>query len=200
MPTSYDRIAPQYDRYLHPLEKWFLQDLRKETIAAIPKSGLILELGAGTGANFQHYQATTKVIGIEPSSEMLRIATPKARIESVFLVRSVGEYLPFPNECFDSALATLVLCSVQSPSIVFGELKRVVKTGGVISLLEHVRPDGLLGPLFDVLSPITVRMFDDHLNRRTTEIARTAGLEIMKIRKVGFGIINVITCKVPSSV
>jgi len=200
MPTSYDRIAPHYDRHLRPIEKWFLEDLRKETIAAIPKSGRFLELGAGTGANFRHYHPTTKAIGIEPSSEMLRIATPKARTKSVLLVRSVGEYLPFPNKCFDSALATLVLCSVQSPTTVFDELKRVVKTGGVISLLEHVRPDGLLGPLFDALSPITVRMFDDHLNRRTAEIARMAGLEIIKVRKVGFGIINVITCKVPSSV
>jgi len=43
-------------------------------------------------------------------------------------------------------------------------------------------------------------MFDDHLNRRTAEIARMAGLEIIKVRKVGLGIINVITCKVPSSV
>ena len=63
-------------------------------------------------------------------------------------------------------------------------------------LLEHVRPNGLLGPVFDLLSLITVPFFDDHFNRRTADVAQAAGLEILKVEKSLMGIINLIACRV----
>lgn len=192
----YDRIAPRYDSAISPLERWFLQRLRKEAIAALPDDGHILELGAGTGQNFPLYQDSTRVVATEPSTEMLRIATTKSRSCSLNLIQSCAERLPFADESFDAALATLVMCSVQSPKQVFTELRRVVRPGGTISLLEHVRPGGLLGPLFDLIKLASVPLVDDHFNRRTSELAATSGLEITKVRKVGLGIINVITCVV----
>jgi len=192
----YDRIAPSYDGAIRPFERWFLQRLRKEAIAALPGSGRILELGAGTGQNFQLYEDSKRVVATEPSTEMLRIATTKSRSCSVNLIQSCGERLPFADQSFDAALATLVMCSVQSPEQVFTELRRVVRPGGTISLLEHVRPGGLLGPLFDLINLVSVRLADDHFNRRTSELAETAGLRITKMRKLGLGIINVITCVV----
>ena len=192
----YDRIAPRYDSAIRPLEKWFLQRLREEAIAALPKNARILELGAGTGQNFPIYDSSKRVVATEPSTEMLRRAATKSRSCSLQLIQSCAELLPFENACFDAALATLVMCSVQSPEHVFAELQRVVRPGGNISLLEHVRPGGLLGPLFDLLNLLTVPLVDDHFNRRTADIAQRAGLKITKVRKVGLGIINVITCTV----
>lgn len=197
--NPYDRLAANYDQALRPLERWFLANLRKEAIEALPIRGRILELGAGTGLNFGFYDHTTRVMATEPSTEMLRRAREKQRQATISLVQSCGERLPFASGSFDGALATLVLCSVQSPEQVFGELLRVVRPGGTISLVEHVRPGGLLGALFDLLSLITVPLLNDHLNRRTAEVAKKSGLKVTSVRKVGLGIIKVITCVVQES-
>jgi ubiquinone/menaquinone biosynthesis C-methylase UbiE len=195
MPTRYDRLAYRYDAALSPLERRFLRKLRKEVIAALPNQGRILEIGAGTGANFVFYDSASKVVATEPSREMIRIAKVKTE-QNIRLLQSYGERLPFKNETFNAALATLVMCSVQSPEQVFAELKRVVRPGGVIALLEHVRPSGVLGVLFDALNLITVPLMDDHINRRTVDVARRAGLKVTKVRRVAWGIVNIITCVV----
>jgi ubiquinone/menaquinone biosynthesis C-methylase UbiE len=196
MLFSYDRIAPHYDSRIAPLERKFLERLRREAIEALPAGGRILELGAGTGLNFQFYHPQTHGVAIEPSTQMLRIAVQKEKPHRLCLVQSCGEQLPFADASFDSALATLVMCSVKSPDLVFGELQRVVKTGGHISLLEHVRPEGILGLAFDLGNLMTVPLFGDHLNRRTVELARGAGLKVTSVNKTGWGIINLITCVV----
>ena len=196
MPISYDQIAPRYENSIQPLERWFLRDLRKEAIAALPPNGRILELGAGTGLNFPFYGAELNGVAVEPSTGMLRFAIHKAKPAALMLVQGCGESLPFASDTFDALLATLVLCSVQSPEDVFGEIRRVVRPGGTISLLEHVRPHNVLGPVFDLMSLITVPLFGDHMNRQTARIAERSGLKITKVRRVGLGILNVITCVV----
>ena len=194
MLFSYDRLAPNYESKIAPLERRFLASLRQEAIAALPAGGRILEFGAGTGLNFRFYHPHAHGVATEPSTPMLRIAAQKEKPHGVCLVQSCGEELPFTDSSFDNALATLVMCSVNSPELVFRELRRVVKIGGHISLLEHVRPDGILGLAFDLGNLITVPLFGDHLNRRTVEIASDAGLNIISVKKVRWGIINLITC------
>jgi ubiquinone/menaquinone biosynthesis C-methylase UbiE len=194
MLFSYDRLAPHYDSKIAPLERKVLERLRREAIAALPAGGRILELGAGTGLNFQFYHPHTHGVATEPSTQMLRIAARKDKPQGLCLVQSCGEQLPFADGSFDSALATLVMCSVKSPELVFRELRRVVKSGGRISLLEHVRPDGILGLAFDLGNLMTVPLFGDHLNRRPVEYAGNAGLKVTSVKRVGWGIINLIMC------
>jgi ubiquinone/menaquinone biosynthesis C-methylase UbiE len=189
----YDRLAGKYDKAIGPLERWFLRWLRQEAIDALPAGARIVELGAGTGQNFSLYEHSLRVIATEPSTGMLQMAKSKLTSSSLQLVQSCAETLPFADNSFDGALATLVLCSVQSPELVFAELRRVVRPGGTISLLEHVRPDGVLGPIFDLLNLLTVPLMDDHFNRRTCKLASQSGLQIKKVRKVGWGTMNVIT-------
>jgi len=127
---------------------------------------------------------------------MLKIAAGKGRPKAVRLVQTWAEALPFKNASFDAAFATLVFCSVVSPRRAFNELRRVVKPAGTILLLEHVRPQGFLGPAFDLLNLVTVPLCDDHFNRRTAEQAQAAGLQIVAVKKRLLGIINLIACQV----
>jgi ubiquinone/menaquinone biosynthesis C-methylase UbiE len=196
MPKTYDQFAQQYDAVMRPLERWFLTRLRAQTFNLLPRDARVLELGAGTGRNFVFYPAGVSGVASEPSREMLKIAKDRDRPLGVRLVQSRAEDLPFKNATFDAAFATLVFCSVSSPAKAFAELRRVVRTGGTVLLLEHVRPGGVLGPVFDLINLITEPLFEDHFNRRTADNAKAAGLQIMKVEKSLLGAINLISCRV----
>lgn len=197
MPArTYDEVAPHYDAAMRPLDRWFLARLRKTTLRYLPNDARILEIGAGTGLNFVYYPANALGVATEPSRQMLRLAERKQRPPGVRLLQSCAEKLPFQSGSFDAAFATLVFCSVKSPAEVFQELRRVVRSGGTVLLLEHVRPGGLLGPVFDLLNLVTVPLFEDHFNRRTADDARAAGLQVLRIEKSMLGVINLIACRV----
>ncbi|HEX8458120.1 MAG TPA: class I SAM-dependent methyltransferase [Pyrinomonadaceae bacterium] len=204
-PPIYDAFAPHYERVIRPLERLVLSRLRAATLGALKSESdetgaggqvRLLEIGAGTGLNFAHYPPGAHGAATEPSRAMLRLAQRKLRPAGVRLVQASAEALPFADDTFDAAFATLVFCSVASPPRAFAELRRVVRAGGRIVLLEHVRPGGLLGPVFDALSLFTVPLCEDHFNRRTADEARRAGLRIIHIEPHALGILQLITCEV----
>ena len=192
----YDRFAPHYDRLMRPLERRVLARLRADLCARLPEGGRLLELGAGTGANFPFYPREARGAATEPSREMiLRASAREGRPGGVRLFQAAAERLPFADESFDAALATLVFCSVASPAAAFAELRRVVRAGGRVLLLEHVRPPGLLGYVFDALNLLTVPLIEDHFNRRTADEARAAGLRVERVEPHLRGVIQLITCR-----
>ena len=196
-PAVYDRLAAHYDRAFQPLERWGLNGWRAQLLRELPEGGRLLEVGAGTGLNFAHYPRGASGAASEFSIEMLRRAGEKPRPADVHLVQTRAEQLPFADHSFDAAFATLVFCSVDSPAAAFAELRRVVRPGGVVALLEHVRPGGaLLGSVFDQLSRFTVWLFRDHFNRRTAEEAARAGLRVERIEQHLFGVVQLIICRV----
>ena len=190
---TYDCIAPHYDAGISRFEKWFIGELRRKTLGQLPADGFILEVGAGTGLNFSYY-LHSRGVASEPSRGMLGIAQSKSRPEEINLIQCCAENIPFRDATFDAAVATLVFCSVRSPGDGFAELRRVLKPQGKLLLLEHVRPPGLLGYLFDVLNAITAPLFGDHLNRRTAEMVRSAGFQVGHVESRWAGIINLVTC------
>ena len=193
--VTYNELAPKYEA-ISRFEQRFFPTLRVEALSLIPANARILELGAGTGLNFIHYPAGASGVASEPNSEMIKLAREKRRPSQVSLVQNCAEQLPFAADSFDAAFATLVFCSVASPQAAFAELRRVVRSGGKIVLLDHVRPSGLLGPLFDLFNLFTVPLFNDHMNRRTTELAKSAGLKVVEVKRKAWGIINLVTCEV----
>jgi len=193
--VTYNELAPKYEA-ISRFEQRFFPTLRAEALSLLPTNARILEVGAGTGLNFIHYPAGASGVASEPNSEMLKLAREKQRPSRVSLVQNCAEQLPFADDSFEAAFATLVFCSVASPPAAFAELRRVVRGGGKIILLDHVRPGGLLGPVFDVFNLFTVPLFDDHMNRRTSELAKVVGLEVVEVKRKAWGIVNLITCKV----
>ena len=193
--ARYDDFAQHYEGVMDPLQRWGLLGLRVEVLRQLP-AGRILEIGAGTGLNFVHYPPDARGVATEFSREMLKIASTKTRPAGLQLLQNRAEDLPFKDGSFDAAFATLVFCSVESPLKGFAELRRVVRPGGTVVLLEHVRPGGILGPLFDLLNVFSVRFFDDHVNRRTAKLVSEAGLEVLDVKSRLLGIVNLIKCRV----
>lgn len=173
-----------------PLERGFLQRWRREALGYLPNDSLVLEVGAGTGANFSNYPPARQAIATEPAAAMIDLARSRAHGQE--LVQASVEALPFASGTFDAAFATLVFCSVSSPSEGLSELRRVLKIGGKLMLLEHVRPPGILGYAFDVFNIVSKALIDDCFNRRTAELVRSSGFEIVRLETKVFGAVNLI--------
>lgn len=192
----YDRLAARYENALAPFERLFLSKWRQELFTYLPSGAKILEIGAGTGANFPFYPHNELAVAGEISCRMLEIAARKQEAASIELVQADAESLPFAANMFDAAFATLVFCSVKDPQKAFTELQRAVIDKGKIVLLEHVRPPGLPGYVFDGINILTEALIEDHFNRRTAKIAKESGLKILEIKQKAFGIVNLIVCEV----
>lgn len=189
----YDKFAKGYDQALAPFERRFLARWRAETLSFLPENARLLEIGAGTGANFGLYPPSSRAVASEISLKMLEIA--RGKTNRIRLVQADAQKLPFAADSFDAAFATLVFCSIPKPENAFAELRRVVRPNGVIALLEHVRPNGAIGYAFDFLNIFTVALIEDHFNRRTARLAENSGLKITEIRPKLFGIVNLIVCE-----
>ena len=189
----YDKFAKGYDKALAPFEKRFLAKWRQETLSFLPENARVLEIGAGTGANFKFYPHSDFPVASEISLKMLALARRKTN--EIKLVQADAETLPFAANSFDAAFATLVFCSLPNPQNAFGELRRIVRPNGRIVLLEHVRPNGLLGYIFDFLNIFTVRLIEDHFNRQTARLAENSGLKVLEVKRKAFGIIDLIVCE-----
>lgn len=193
--VTYDRFAQRYDSAIRPCERLFLARLRARAVAALPANAKLLEVGAGTGLNFSYLKPETFGVASELSREMIRHAKMKPRPRAVSLIQANIEALPFPDEHFDVALSTLLFCSVASPQKSFAELRRVVRRGGRVVMLEHVRPPWPLAPLFDLFNLVTVPLCEDHFNRRTSDEARRAGFRVERLERAVLGIFNIIVLK-----
>jgi ubiquinone/menaquinone biosynthesis C-methylase UbiE len=147
--------------------------------------GTVIEIGAGTGLNCKHYRASVRrVLATEPDPTMLRQARRQAAAAPVpvFLVAAAGERLPFPDASADTAVVTLVLCSVEDQAAALRELRRVLRPGGQVLFLEHVRAaDAALARWQDRLAGLWSRLAGGcRPNRRTGAALEAAGFELVE--------------------
>jgi ubiquinone/menaquinone biosynthesis C-methylase UbiE len=181
-----------YDKLMDPLEKKWIARVRKRIVSGL--EGNVLEIGAGTGANFPYYSKVKveRLVTLEPNPYMLDQAKRRAKELKlpVEFHQGMAETLPFKDGEFDTVVATLVLCSVSDPQKVFLEARRVCKKGGKIILFEHVRTESKsLAALQDVLTPAWKRLCDGcHLNRDTGRFMKESGIKVVKERKYFKGI------------
>jgi phosphatidylethanolamine/phosphatidyl-N-methylethanolamine N-methyltransferase len=193
----YDRNSRFYELYESPMERMMFGGLRRKFFEKINADNhkTILEVGVGTGKNLPYYTGQ-RVTGIDISDKMLE----KARIKNRRLKKEAdlrigdAQALPFADGSFDAALATFVFCSVPDPVKGLHEVKRVVKNGGKIYLMEHVRPtrSRLLGVLFDLLDPVFSRLTGAHINRKTVSNLEKAGFKVINRYEGPGGILQMI--------
>ena len=141
--ATWGRIfASIYDRMLAASEEAGLRDRRRELLSAA--SGRTLELGAGTGANVGLYPAAvTELIltePFEPMAKQLRERVAETGREATVLV-APAERLPIDDASIDTVVVTLVLCTVEDPAATLAEVDRVLKPGGRLLFMEHVRSE-----------------------------------------------------------
>lgn len=129
-----------YDRGMKGAEEAGLREMRRQTLAAA--SGRTVDLGAGTGANLDLYPAAvSELVLAEPDPHMLkrlRMKVGEAGV-SAEVVAAPAERLPFEDSSFDTAVFTLVLCTVPDPAAALAEAARVLRPGGKLLFVEHVR-------------------------------------------------------------
>ena len=176
----YDRLASFYDLLEAHVERFRFASWRARLRDRIV-GDQALEVGVGTGKNLPYYPRGVKVTAVDLSPRMLERARRRASVLGleVELREMDVQDLAFPDHIFDTVFATFVFCSVPDPVLGLRELRRVCKPGGMLLLLEHMRPGNpVLGLLFDLLNPMVVRMMGANINRRTMENIRRAGWRI----------------------
>jgi ubiquinone/menaquinone biosynthesis C-methylase UbiE len=153
--------------------------------------GLVLEVGAGSGPNLAHYPIEAHVVATEFNEESIVLARPRSNA-AIRLASADIEHLAFPDNTFDAVVATLVFCSVERPVVGFQEVRRVLKPGGQLHLIEHVRSHhNLLANWQDKLNA-RWRVWAEgcNLNRDTEANLRTAGFELQSVQVNYFGLIK----------
>lgn len=185
-------FAACYDALNRGAERRLFGPLRAEMLG--PLTGRIVEIGAGTGANLAYYSPEADVLGIEPDPFMLRRAREKlARLGNprIELRQAPAERIPVEPGTVDHVISTLVLCTVADPAAALAEVRRVLRPGGQLHFIEHVRAGGLLGRAQDVIRPLWRYVAAGcTVNRRTEELIRASGLQIERLttRTIQFGV------------
>jgi SAM-dependent methyltransferase len=135
-------FSATYDRALRATEDGGLREMRRETLAAA--RGRTIDLGAGTGANLDLYpEAVDDLVLAEPDPHMVKQLREKLARSGLAaeLIEAPAERLPFEDSSFDTAVFTLVLCTVSDPQAALAEAARILKPNGKLLFVEHVRAE-----------------------------------------------------------
>ncbi len=196
--ARYQRIAAFYDLLDLPFEYGRYRKIRPQLFAGL--SGLILDAGVGTGRNFPFYPADARIVGIDFSPAMLaRAARRRACASAEVELREMDvTRIDLPDGRFDAAVATFLFCvlaeELQVPAL--RELKRVTKPGGVIRLLEYMRPRGAFRRALSRLwEPWVYWAYGASFDRRTEQHVPEAGLRLVQSRFVVDDLIKIIEAR-----
>jgi SAM-dependent methyltransferase len=182
-------FARMYRRIAAEAERKGASEHRDELLAGL--SGRVIEVGAGTGLNFDHYtSAVTEVVAVEPEPYLRGAAEEAAAAATVpvMIVDGTADELPAETGAFDAGVASLVLCSVRSQARALGELRRVIRARGELRFYEHVRSSepgfARMQRVVDVVWPL----FGGgcHTSRETERAITEAGFAIERIRHFTF--------------
>ena len=172
-------FAALYDPMAASAERGWMGERRRRLLAGA--HGAVLEIGGGTGANLPHYRDVDRVIVTEPDSFMRkrlgqRLADARVPVK---VSDAEAEALPFRDGSFDTVVSTLVLCTVPDQEAALDEVRRVLRPGGRLLFIEHVRAEGSTARWQDRLERPWGWLFAGcHPNRETVATIEKAGFEM----------------------
>jgi ubiquinone/menaquinone biosynthesis C-methylase UbiE len=187
-------MARLYDPVMRGTEQAGLAAKRRELLAGL--AGHVVEIGAGTGANLPYMTASVdRLTLLEPSPPMARrlrarvtdVGTPPGTSATaaidIEVLEAPAEALPLPDASADAVVSTLVLCSVDDLGRSLAELRRILRPGGRLVLIEHVAADGSLGTVQRVIAPAwQVVTRGCRPSRKTGAAVADAGFDVTDLR------------------
>jgi ubiquinone/menaquinone biosynthesis C-methylase UbiE len=194
-----DKTAPSYDRRIGFFEPVLFGDGRRWVCEQA--DGDVLEIAAGTARNLPFYRDGVRLTGVELSPEMLAIARERAAELGRDADLRVGDAqaLEFPDQSFDTVVCTLGLCTIPSERQAIREALRVLRPGGRLLLLEHVRSPSLpVRAVQRLLDPLAVRFEADHLLRDPLDHLEAEGFELERVERSKWGIVERVAARRPA--
>lgn len=195
-----DKTAPRYDRQISFFERILFGGGREWVCSRA--QGQVLELAAGTARNLPFYPEGIKLTAVELSPEMLAIADQRAEELGRDVDLRLGDVqdLDFSDESFDTVVCTLGLCTIPEPRRAVAEARRVLRPGGGLILLEHVRsPSWPVRAVQRALDPLAVRFQADHLVREPLDYLADEGFEVETVERSKWGIVERVVARKPTN-
>ena len=186
-----DKEAPRYDRQMGFFDRILFGGGREWACSQV--HGEVLELAFGTGRNLPYYPEGLQLTGIELSPQMLAIGKKRADelARDVDLRLGDAQALELETQSFDTVIITFGLCTIPDDRGAVSEAHRVLRTGGRLVLLEHVRsPSRAVRAVQRLVDPLSVRFAADHLLRDPLDYLANVGFEIESVERLKSGIVE----------
>jgi ubiquinone/menaquinone biosynthesis C-methylase UbiE len=193
-----DKQAPKYDRQISFFERILFGDGRAWVCSQA--RGQVLELAAGTNRNLPFYTPDAELTTVELSPAMLAIGRRRAQDLGHGADLRLGDVqsLEFPDESFDTVTCTLGFCTIPDTTTAAREAFRVLRAGGQLLLMEHVRsPAPIVRAGQRLLEPLAVRFEADHLLREPLDYLPNVGFEIDEVQRSKWGIVERLRARKP---
>ena len=187
----YETVAARYDTIIGLSERLFFGDGRRWVCAQA--QGDVLEIAIGTGRNLPFYPRGVRLTGIDLSPAMLAVARRRAQAlgPAVDLREGDAQALDFPAASFDTVVCTLALCTIPDARRAVEEAVRVLRPGGQLLWLEHVRsPLLLVRGVQRLVEPLLVRTQADHLLREPLEYLAPGEVDVERLERTRWGIVE----------
>jgi ubiquinone/menaquinone biosynthesis C-methylase UbiE len=186
---AWDKQAPNYDRQIGWFERHVFGDDNRAW-ACSRAQGDVLDVAVGTGLNIPAYAPDVRLTGLDLSPAMLELARQRATEQdrAVELKEGDAHHLPFADESFDSVVCTFSLCNIPDPALAVAEMKRALRPGGRLILVDHIRSASM--PVFWVQKLIeffSVRIDGDRMTRRPSEQVRAQEFEVKEQERFRLG-------------
>jgi ubiquinone/menaquinone biosynthesis C-methylase UbiE len=194
----WDKRARSYDRGMRVMERLLLGGSRGRVCSQA--EGDVLEVAVGTGRNLPFYPEGIRLTGIELSPEMLTIARRRATKlgREAQLRQGDAQALPFPDASFDTVVCTLSLCSIPNGRRAVAEMKRVLRPGGRLLLLDHIPSTVRVWRGVQwLLEQATLRLEGEHMLRRPLDYVRAEGFDVEHTERSRAGIIERVVARKP---